>query len=417
VLTRPIAAAAVFDALPAACERDAALCDEVKRYLAGFMRSAGIGHAGLSAGAASGPDTALPNRHGMTTRSNYELSAAVYWQLGDYFLLSGGVQAYEGDSTPTGSVLSVGREYAQLDVGYRDHWLSPFTDSAMLLGTQAVTMPSITLSNYQPLTRWNLRYELFMAEMEETDSILFQGALVSGQPRLAGVHLSIEPLPGWSLGVSRILQHGGGGRPDRAGDLFDALFNPSDYDNTGTEEDFGNQVASFVSRFVLADPIPLAVYFEYAGEDTSTLSNLRLGNSSLSIGVDLPTLWDNFGLTVELSEWQNGWYVHHIYQGGLVNDGHVIGHWGADRRNFNDGFGARSLMTRVDWRPKFGGAFEASYRQLDNEDYFGDDYDRATQLDVRYSYPWQQFFVGGELIVGRDTAGESYSRLSAFVRF
>ena len=67
LLTRPITAAAVFDALPKACERDAALCDEVKRYLSGFMRTAGISHASLAAGAGSGGDVALPNRHGMTS--------------------------------------------------------------------------------------------------------------------------------------------------------------------------------------------------------------------------------------------------------------------------------------------------------------------------------------------------------------
>ncbi len=34
VLTRPIAAATVLDALPAACQKDAVLCREVRRYLA-----------------------------------------------------------------------------------------------------------------------------------------------------------------------------------------------------------------------------------------------------------------------------------------------------------------------------------------------------------------------------------------------
>ena len=41
ILTRPIAAATVLDALPKACERDAQLCDEVREYLAGFMRTGG----------------------------------------------------------------------------------------------------------------------------------------------------------------------------------------------------------------------------------------------------------------------------------------------------------------------------------------------------------------------------------------
>jgi hypothetical protein len=231
------------------------------------------------------------------------------------------------------------------------------------------------------------------------------------------VHFSIEPWPGWSLGVNRLLQFGGGDRADSARDLLDALFNPSDFDNTGTDADFGNQLASFTSRVLIQSPVPFAVYFEYAGEDTSTLSNLRLGNSALSAGIDFPTLWRSFGLTLELSEWQNGWYEHHVYQDGLRNEGRVLGHWGAEWRAQSDAVGARSWLARLDWQPKFGGALEASYRQLDNEDYGSGDYARAHTLDVRYSRPWEQFFVGGEMTVGRDVLGESYARLSAFIRF
>ncbi len=44
-------------------------------------------------------------------------------------------------------------------------------------------------------------------------------------------------------------------------------------------------------------------------------------------------------------------------------------------------------------------------------------YERASSVDVRYSFPWQQFLVGGELTLGRDVFGESFSRLAAFVRF
>jgi hypothetical protein len=353
----------------------------------------------------------------MDTESGYELAAALYWQPSDYLLISGGAHAYEGESTPTGSMLSFGVQYAQLDVGYRDHWLSPLTDSAMLLGTQAPTMPSVTLSNYTPISRVGFKYELFVAQISESADIGFEGGTTSGKPRLGGVHFSIQPLSGWTLGVSRVLQFGGGARSDSFGDLFDALLNPADFDNTGTDEDFGNQVASFTSRFILPGPVPAAVYFEYAGEDTSTLSNLRLGNSALSVGIDLPRVGERFDLTFEASEWQNGWYVHHIYRDGLRNENNVIGHWGGDWRALQDGVGAQSWMARVGWRPRRGGVVDARYRSLDNESYSGVRYERAYALNVRYSRPWQQFFVGAEVDAGRDSFGESFSRVSAFIRF
>ena len=138
---------------------------------------------------------------------------------------------------------------------------------------------------------------------------------------------------------------------------------------------------------------------------------------ALSAGVQFPQLGSRFDLTVELSEWQNAWYVHHIYRDGLVNEGRVIGHWGADWREPGDGVGARSFMTRLGWQPKFGGFFEGTFRHLQNESYTAPDYSPAYDLDVRYSAPWKQFLVGAQLSAGHDSFAESYSRISVFVRY
>jgi hypothetical protein len=422
VLTRPIAAATVFDALPRACERDAVLCEQVRRYLDGYMKSFGLSHASLAATGSDSTRTPIPNRRGMSTDSGYEASAQLYWQASDHLLVNAGFVAYDGDSMPTGSVLSIGFDFAQLDVGYREHWLSPMTDSAMLLSTQAATLPSVTLSNYAPLTRFGLRYELFVAQLSESSRIRFQDGFTTGEPKLAGLHLSIEPFPGWSLGFNRLLQFGGGERGGQSlRDVFDAFFRPSEFDNRSgdltVDEEFGNQVASITSTFLVPGDLPFSVYFEYGGEDTSASSNYHLGNSALSAGLHFPALWRRFDLTVEASEWQNGWYVHDIYQSGLTNEANVIGHWGGDWRVVGDAVGARSYMARLGWQAKFGGFIEATLRTLTNESYTAPDYQQAHSLDVRYSRPWQEFYFGAELTAGRTVLGENYSRLGAFIRF
>jgi hypothetical protein len=414
ILTRPIAAATVLDALPKACERDAVLCDEVRKYLDGFMRNVGIGYLSAAVGGGSGAKTPLPNRHGMSTDSSYEVSGVVFWQPGDRLLVSGGVQAYSGDSTPTGTMVSLGRDFAQLDVGYRDHWLSPLTESAMLISTEAATMPSVTLSNYRPLTRFGVHYEAFVAQMSHSDNIVFDGGLTAGRPLLAGVHLSFEPFSGWSFGVNRLLQFGGGDRPHSASDLLNAFVNPSSDNRLG---EFGNQTASFTTRFLVPGTVPLAVYLEYAGEDTSTNNNLRLGNAALAAGVELPQIAGRFALTFEISEWQNAWYVHHLYLDGMQNAGRVIGHWGADWRLVNDGVGARSWLARIGFTARGGAEIEATYRTLDNQSYGAGQYERAHLVDARYSRRWRQFSVGGELNAGRDSFGESFARVSAFIRY
>ena len=54
ITSRPIAAATVLDALPAACRVDEVLCRSVRRYLDRYMRKVGLGHAGVEIAATDG---------------------------------------------------------------------------------------------------------------------------------------------------------------------------------------------------------------------------------------------------------------------------------------------------------------------------------------------------------------------------
>jgi len=421
VMSRPIAAATVLDALPAACRSDERLCRSVRRYLDRYMNRIGLGHASIEAALSDGA-APLPNARGMHGDSAWRASAQAYWQASDYAILSLGGVAYDDDASPAGSMLSVGFDFAQLDVGYRDHWLSPFTDGAMLISTQARTLPSVTLSNYRPLTAFGFQYEVFLAEMERSDRIRFGDGFTSGRPRLAGVRLAIEPAAGWSLGANRLVQFGGGRRGGSSfGDFMDALLDPSRKDNRsaslGQDEEFGNQVAAWTSRFIFPGPIPFAAYLEYAGEDTSYRGNYRLGNASLAIGLTFPRLWQRFDLTYEATEWQNGWYVHGLYLDGLTQDGHVLGHWGADERVRGDGVGAQTHMLRLGWQPPFGGLAQLRVRTVANESYTSFDYERGYDVTVAYSRALNGYTAGAEVVAGRDVFGETFGRLAGVLRF
>jgi hypothetical protein len=433
ILKRPFAVELVEDALPQACKVDKPLCTKVKRYLQRYSRDYAVTHASATGAVTHDRDDGVvPNSHGMPVKSPWELSAQGYVQPNDYLLLSGGAIAYEGRTVPTGSMLSLGFNWAQLDIGYRDHWLSPATDSSMLISTEAPTMPSVTLSNYEPLTRLGFQYEFFLARMSQAgepgqsgNNILYDGRGSIGNPRIFGMQVSIEPFPGWSLGVNRLLQYGGGsGLPDSASFLLRDFFKPS-----GLSQTQGNQQASYVSRFIFPGKTPFAVYFQYAGEDNSDGGSYLLGNAALTAGIDIPRLGRYFDVTYEFSEWQNIWYVHNIFLEGTTNDGLVEGNWGADQRNFGDGVGARSQMLRVGWEPPFGGYLEERIRTLVNQTYYGGDlreyspgtsafpYHHYYDFTVRYSRPWEGVTVGGEAFGGRDVFGKSFTRLSAFVRY
>jgi hypothetical protein len=426
IMKRPISVAMVEYALTKAAAADPELCAAVRAYLERYSHDYGVAYASATAAHVHrGVGDILPDSHGMPVRSDWNLLGAAYVQPNDHFAATLGVDAYSGRTAPTGSMLSVGFNWAQLDVGYRDHWFSPLTASSMLMSTEAPTMPSITVSNYEPLGAIGFEYELFLARMSR-NLIAYDGRLATGDPRLFGVQLSVEPFPGWSLGVNRLLQYGGGdGLPGSAKTLLKNFFKPS-----GSAQLQGNQQASYISRFVFPGKVPFSVYFQYAGENNEDGGSYLLGNSALSAGIDFPHLGPYLDLTYEYSEWQNTWYTHFIYLDGMTYDGIVTGNWGANQRLFNQGVGAREHMLRAGWVPAFGGYLEEQIRVVANQPYAangeqrtyiagtpGYPYHHYRDFTLRYSLPWKGTVVGGEVLAGKDEFGMSFSRLSAFVRY
>ena len=426
VMSRPIAAAAVLDALPRACQVDRALCNRVGEYLRAYMRPYAITSAKPEVALTNGDsEMTIPNRHGQSVDSAWQLSASGYAQLGDYLIVNAGGIANEDEATATGSFLSMGFDFAQLDIGFRDHWLSPFTDSSSLISTEAPTMPSVTLSNYRPLTPLGLSYQVFAAEMSRQNEIVFSNSTAtSGRPRLAGLQLGMEPVPGYAVAINRITQYGGGARNrSRLSQLIDALTdsqNPSDFEQAETE--FGNQVAAITSSFLMPGKVPFGVHFEYAGEDNAYAAGYRLGATNLSVGIDLPKLWKVFDATLEISEWQNDWYVHHIYPQGLTNRDHVIGHWFGDNREFGNAIGGRSEMLAVGWQWRADQYLRATYRTMALDPRWErydavPPYERLHSLGVSLSTSWRGYPLELELAGGQDVFGESFARLMGSIDF
>jgi hypothetical protein len=434
VMTRPIPAAAVLDALPKACEVDPVLCARVRRALKPYMGDTGLEFASAEGAATNGAKVVLPNQHGETAQSPYTLAGAGYIQPSDYLLVNLGAVAYDGRQTATGSMLSFGFDWAQLDLGFRDHWWSPMTDSAMLISSESPTMPGVTLSNYDPLTRLGWQYEVFLARVGQTDDIEIpvRGSsplaikTTEGYPKLFGARLGIEPADsGWSLSGQRVIYYGGGAAGGQsATDLLKAFFNPSTNTTTGSGVPvLGKQEASLTSAFVYPGRIPFSLYFEYAGNDYAGANRLSFTKADLSVGLHFPRLGP-FDLTYEFSGWQPTWYVKAPtstdtgYGNGITNDLLSIGHWFGDQRQFGDDVGGQSNMLRLGWEPSFGGRLETTVRMLVNDSIYSTvPYEHEWLGSAMYSYPLKGCVVGGEVDYGRDVFGEHYTRIGAFVRY
>ncbi|MFI4905662.1 MAG: capsule assembly Wzi family protein [Steroidobacterales bacterium] len=429
VLTRPVPVDKVMLALPKARRLDRALCAEVERYLDRYFRSAGITHASAEVAAAKHSTTTLPNERGERADSPWDASAAAFYRPGDYLLLTAGGVGYGGTDSrfnPAGTMASLGDEYVQLDAGYRDHWLSPLSDSSMLLSTEAPTLPSVTLSNQRPIGGLGLEYEFFLARMSYTNQIVWRNALTAGYPRLFGMHLGIQPVDGWAISGNGTWQFGGGARPGSLGELFKSLFNrtalPTSPGAPNADSRFANRQVSITSAYTFPAPQPFVAYVEYAARDTLHGNRFRFRDAALSGGVHFPQFFKRFDLTVEAAEWQDSWYTDYVWLEGMTVNGFVTGDWGADWRTFGDAVGAQTQMAQLGWALQSGDEINLRYRTLQNQGYSAFlgfptvDYRRASMLTAEYAQPRDGYTRGLSLDLGRDVYGKSFARLAAFVR-
>ncbi len=426
-LTKPYKASEILSKLEQIKDSHPLLHSQLSAYLSRFTKPAGITHLELSASYNDDTSRALPNQRNINADSNYQASVGALAYITPYAYVSLGATYADGAGTiHTNTHLGFGYEYAQVELGYREHWYSPFQDSAVLLSTHAVSSPSITISNATPITKWNIRYEAFYSILEEQEGIVLGDQVTPGRPRIAGIHLSATPWDFWTIGVNRTLQFGGGLRDPSLGDVFQAIFNPAGIDNVGDIPDvvaddpnfeFGNQLASFTSKINFTWYTPISFYGEIGGEDTEGESNFKLGNETLSAGLFLPAIRDNLALRYEFTRWSTAWYVHPLYSGGYSNEGQVLGHFAGGERIFNDDTPSKTHSFNADWTLMSGNIINSTFRIINNETSALFDYDTAHEVQLRYSKATRYGFFGTEVYAGRNVFGEQFGRISAFFRW
>jgi Capsule assembly protein Wzi len=453
VQTRPIPVSRILTALPKACQRDEKLCEQVRRYLDRYFRTFAVTHAAGEVAASDGsgsqcrqsctPGSAslqLPNQHGERIDSVWDASVEASYRPYDHLLFTAGGLGFGGPGgrfDPEGTMVSTGDQYLQFDAGYRDQWLSPMTDSSMLVSTEAPTMPSLTVSSQMPFSPLGFEYQLSIARMSYQDQIAWatfnkQGQVVSsytaGDPNLATLHLGIAPFAGWSVAANVALQYGGGIRPSSLTGVFDYLLQRTALSSSpaATNSRFANREVSFTSTYTFPAVTPLETYVEYDGRDTLHGELYRWHDTALAAGIHIPELYQRFDLTLEAREWQNNWYTDYVWLSGMVNEGSVIGDWGAAWRDFSDAAGGRSFMAQLGFSLHSGDLIDLQLRLLQNAGYASvcqvdcgaplRSYSHAQMLSVEYAQPRDGYTRGLSLDAGRDEYAAGFVRLGAFVR-
>lgn len=416
-LTKPYNLAVVFQALDKIQLTQPDLYARLSRSLMPYKKKSALTHSRTTLSFGGSEEHALPNERGNTTDNTFSFSNRFQWQAQDWLGFYVGTELTQQRKSLAGSMLSVGTSWAQLDIGYKDHWYSPFQSQSMVISTNAETMPSVSLSNNLPIEFFdtNFNYEFFLSQMD-TQPVRFNGKFSTRKkPLLAGFHFSFEPVDGWMIGVNRVVQFGGGEREVSFKTIAKAFVDPDGADNAfgdklDTDEEAGNQIASITSRFNFDTKIPFSFYSELAGEDTSNSKNYQFGNPALSAGLFFPQLFNKtFALTYEYSFWENGWYSHHIYKDGYTNDGFVVGNWALQQQRENStALEGESQYIKGVYRFDNEHKLITQVRLVTPKESAKDHYKQSWEVDAEYFIPWRTNTISVGAYLGNDQLGKSF---------
>lgn len=237
--------------------------------------------------------------------------------------------------------------------GMQDRWWGPGIDTSLSLTSNARPMPALALSRKSaipvniPWTDISIPWTVttFMGQMD--DERVVKDAL------LWGFRLNFNPTSNWEIGVTRLAQWAGDGRPSDLGTFWDVL---KGLDNCGgngpTAEECaagqepGNQMAGYDIRWstsLFNQPFAIAfTAFAEDGDRKGGLSILGEERYQASIETQITTFDINWKVYIEAADTLancrdgvnsdgsnntigNCYYEHHIYKTGMRYNGRGIG--------------------------------------------------------------------------------------------
>ena len=226
-------------------------------------------------------------------------------------------------------------------VGKIDRWWGPGWDGSLIMSTNARPIPTVSLDRRVPepfeskwlswIGPWS--FHSFIGRMEKERHV--------PKPFLWGMRVELAPTPvkGLEIGLFRMMQLGGEGRPEGLSTWVDAFLSQ---DNTGANtgkdpaREPGNQLAGLDLRWRPFD-LPFALYGQVAGEDEDKfLPNALFFQYGLETWATLES--STLRLFAEYADLTSTWwtddphsrnvtYGHSIYQDGYRYRGRTIGHW------------------------------------------------------------------------------------------
>ncbi|WP_166253996.1 capsule assembly Wzi family protein [Marinobacter salicampi] len=172
--------------------------------------------------------------------------------------------------------------------GAIDRWWGPGWQSSLILSNNARPVPAVWLNRrdaFKPQSPW-------LSWIGPWQLTVYAGQLESERAvpdaKLVGMRLTVRPIAGLDVGLSRSLMLGGDGRPENGSTFWNALIG-RDNGQEGQANDPGNQLGSIDARygFGLGEQT-MGLYAQMMGEDEAGAFPAR---KSWLFGADLTSQW------------------------------------------------------------------------------------------------------------------------------
>ena len=158
--------------------------------------------------------------------------------------------------------------------GWVDSYWGPGHDGSLLFSTSARAFPKVGIRMMRPkdidlpVLRWlgPVSFDMFAGILREERDF--------NNPAVIGIRFAFQPTRYFEIGLNRALQLCGSGRPCDFKTIARALIGVADFDNTGTLDEPGNQIAGFDMAY--RRPIgktghALKLTFETVAEDADNI--------------------------------------------------------------------------------------------------------------------------------------------------
>ena len=302
-------------------------------------------HKGLRASAIARytNEPSLVRGFGDTAQSDMDLtlSAGITEEKIEANVLFNYIDHVSGDNVNLdGSYIATNIGNWSLYAGAIDRWWGPGQDNTLLLSSNARPMLSAGFRRINPKSfkkKWlnwigPWTWDMFLTNMGKNRHV--------PNTLMVGMRLGIEPFNNFEVGLSRTLQLCGKNRPCGPNMWARALIAIGDLDNTITDYEPGNQLASIdIAHSITLGDKSLRIYAEGTAEDIEfaiPYQYSRLIGATLTAPVG--ESGENLSFNIELSDsgdvlaWLIGdrrdgvMYGHTIYKTGHRYDGRTLGH-------------------------------------------------------------------------------------------